>query len=659
MLAFLCATAVIAQDGFFSFTVPPQFPADSIIHADWIEVPAGKDGPITIKNGHFYTGNKRIKFMGVNLAWEPCFPTKEDANTAAEHLSALGINLVRFHFLDRRSPAGIIARNTPDTHTFDLERLDKLDYFIAQLKKHGIYSDLGLHCTRPFTVTDGAVETDKIPAHSKFVTIFDPVLIQLQKDYARDLLTHKNPYTNLTYAQDPSMAMLEITNENSLFYAWSQGKLDDLSPHYAAILDTGFYDFLKKNGLPSAQRPHFKDSGPNVTVYMKFLIDMESRYFNDIYKYLKNDLGVKAMVTGTMAFGPAGASIQADMDYVDCHAYWEHPAYDAGEWNGSWTIRNSPMVAKPNDSALVRLAAVRVEGKPFTVSEYNHPYPSFYDAEGFPLAAVFAARQDWDALMFFDYTSTRWDRNSIKDFFEIAGHPVKTAELLAASAMFIRSDITPAPAAVCVSVPTAKLPESANKSWWDVGGMFAHMDMALPKVDVRNSIKFNGSTTCQAVAKPDNSYKWTGDGKQGMMIADYPASKAAVGCFNGQPISLGSVKLTIQSSFASITLTSLDNKPIEESSRILLTACGRCQNTGMTWNDAKNSLISWGNPPTLAEGIKGRVELKGNYTVYGLDSSGKQSLQLPTNTLSDCTGFNIGPDSRTLWYLILRKENKQ
>ena len=41
-------------------------------------------------------------------------------------------------------------------------------------------------------------------------------MIQLQKKYAHDLLTHVNPYTKLAYASDPAVAMVEINNENSL-----------------------------------------------------------------------------------------------------------------------------------------------------------------------------------------------------------------------------------------------------------------------------------------------------------------------------------------------------------------------------------------------------------------------------------------------------------
>lgn len=55
---------------------------------------------------------------------------------------------------------------------------------------------------------------------SKYVSLFDPVLIGLQKELARNLATHVNPYTGLAYKDDPAVATWELTNENQLFQGW-------------------------------------------------------------------------------------------------------------------------------------------------------------------------------------------------------------------------------------------------------------------------------------------------------------------------------------------------------------------------------------------------------------------------------------------------------
>src|SRR5436190_10556136 len=45
--------------------------------------PAGKDGPIVARDGHFYSGNTRIRFWGVNIAFSGNFPTHDQADKLA------------------------------------------------------------------------------------------------------------------------------------------------------------------------------------------------------------------------------------------------------------------------------------------------------------------------------------------------------------------------------------------------------------------------------------------------------------------------------------------------------------------------------------------------------------------------------------------------
>ncbi|OPZ81817.1 MAG: hypothetical protein BWY76_02908 [bacterium ADurb.Bin429] len=52
---------------------------------------------------------------------------------------------------------------------------------------------------------------------------------------------------------------------------------------------------------------------------------------------------------------------------------------------------------------ILRLAGQRVLNKPYTVSEYNHPYPNQYGAEGQATLAVYGRLQGWDGI-FLDAT---------------------------------------------------------------------------------------------------------------------------------------------------------------------------------------------------------------------------------------------------------------
>ena len=133
-----------------------------------------------------------------------------------------------------------------DKQHLSAELLDRLDYFIYQLKQHGIYVNINLHVAREFGAADGFPETEGLHDFDKAVDFFEPRMIELQKNYARDLLTHLNPYTKTRYVDEPAVAVIEINNENTLLgEAWGS-KLDNLPPHYKAEL-TGLWNaWLKR-----------------------------------------------------------------------------------------------------------------------------------------------------------------------------------------------------------------------------------------------------------------------------------------------------------------------------------------------------------------------------------------------------------------------------
>jgi len=68
-----------------------------------------------------------------------------------------------------------------------------------------------------------------------------PAYIESQKAWARELLLRMNPYTDMTWAEDPALVTLEISNEDSLVTEWLRGSLDgpcaNQSTGYASIRD--------------------------------------------------------------------------------------------------------------------------------------------------------------------------------------------------------------------------------------------------------------------------------------------------------------------------------------------------------------------------------------------------------------------------------------
>lgn len=138
-----------SQKELVPFTMKWENSQDSKLNLSFVlEKPAGKNGFITIKDGHFCKPNgERFKIWGVNLSWGACLPEKKDAAAYAAFIARFGINAVRLHFLDSNygQEHSLFDYNLSTTRKLKLEQLDKLDYFIFELKKAGIYIDFNLN----------------------------------------------------------------------------------------------------------------------------------------------------------------------------------------------------------------------------------------------------------------------------------------------------------------------------------------------------------------------------------------------------------------------------------------------------------------------------------------------------------------------------------
>ncbi|MBM4079697.1 MAG: hypothetical protein FJ278_08355, partial [Planctomycetes bacterium] len=606
-------------EGWFPFAMPPYGAEGSLVDMAWLNPePAGAAGFVTIKDGHFVDGGgRRLRLLGTNLTFADAFASKEVATKIAFRMRQFGINVVRFHHIDSSpAPRGLWLQ---DFSGLDPQQLDLLDWFVFQLKQHGIYSNLNLHVSR--TYARDINELDRAFRYGKGLDNFFPKFIQMQREYATALLTHRNPYTQTTYADEPAVLCFEINNENSLltksrsvlaalpepygpelagqWRAWlkkrygstqalrsqwdqtaeplgdeiltnrdfAQGatrwSLEAPAPAQAAMQavdgpqpgmkamrceltkpgtqpwhfqlhQTGLdlkdnqtytlsfrgkaeparpvsvnvrmdcepwkmvglneqvafgkdwrsysYTFKCREPKPQHTRVSFNFASTvgvcwvadvslrpggfiglprgqsleadNITLpeanaaptafgdFWQFLVDTEREYVAGMVRHLKDGLRAKPLVTHTQASygGVAGLHREATLcDFVDIHAYWQHPHFPGKPWDsGNWTIGNTSMVASSAGGTLFGRAAHRSLGKPYTLSEYDHPAPSDYSAEMFPMVASFAALQDWDAVYQFCWGSVgaTAQETRLAGYFSLSPHPGKMAFLPVAAVMF-------------------------------------------------------------------------------------------------------------------------------------------------------------------------------------------------------------------------------
>ncbi|HLA86190.1 MAG TPA: carbohydrate binding domain-containing protein [Thermoguttaceae bacterium] len=857
LIAILLSPAAWGHEPLFPFVVSHDAPDNVTNVAGWIERPAGRHGFVRAEKDHFVTDAGPIRFWGTNLCFEACFPTHEQAERLAARLARFGVNCARLHHMDSRAIWG----DSPNHLTIDPRRLERLDYLVHQLKRHGIYVNVNLHVSRWFDEAEGFPARRGRPEYDKGLDNFEPRMIELQEKYARDLLTHVNPYTGNAYTDEPAVAMVEINNENALLAVWAWNQLDDLPEPYATtyrrlwnewlrakygtterllaawnvrqkalgteMLENGDFskrpsvgwqmerdertvvDWSTSQGGPGGAkrlrvvvsregtvswRPQFSQSGfslrrgepytlslwlkadqprpmqincmmahapwqnlglsvqtqvgprwrheefvftasaddPNARItftglkpgvhelalvslrpggtlgpkedetleaetipvvrhgrpgvvdaarrdFVDFLWDTESTYWRRMYRFLKTNLGVKSLVSGTqLSYSPP--SIQARLDYLDAHAYFEHPDFPGRPWDpADWTIGN---VALVNDvgGTLAGLAVRRVAGRPFTVTEYNHPAPNEYAAEGFPMIAAFGAFQRWNGVFSFTYShDTDFEPRRITGFFDIKGDTAKLVHMPACAAMFPRGDVSPAKRLVTVEATADQQRKLLYKSLtpWTLTAAGFGLDPRMALVD-RVAMRLNetkDATSDSTTLMPETAenqrvfvsdtdqLRWDVSTKRGgYFTVDSPRVKLFTGFVRGRIFALGDVRLAIGETrldWATVSMVVIQGRGFDHPGRVLLAATGLVRNQDMRPQRLDNNRITlgnhWGSEPVLCEGVPAEVGLPvavERVRCFALDGSGRRKETVEVTSREGRACLTLGPRYKTVWYEI-------
>jgi hypothetical protein len=216
LIVLLGLVCPVAGDSFVEWNPALDVVEDAVWRLP-VEPVAMDDERLVVKDGHFFVGEKRFRVWGVNLSFGANLPDAKDAPKVAERLAAAGVNSVRMHHMDTaKFPRGLWHRE--GGFRIDPEAFERLDFFIAKLAKRGIRVNLNVHVGGHYsrmldTVPEGPCKYDKA------VLMFAPESQRAWRDWAKMLLEHKNPHRDgLRYADDPAIAWVEITNENSFWF---------------------------------------------------------------------------------------------------------------------------------------------------------------------------------------------------------------------------------------------------------------------------------------------------------------------------------------------------------------------------------------------------------------------------------------------------------
>ncbi len=417
--------------------VNSDFPDSCLVDFSFrLSPPAGNQGFLFVgTNGHFYfQDGSRARFWGINVAKDAVFQPHSVIEQVAALFARTGLNLVRFHHLD--DVGGLLpADHAGRQPRIDPEKLDSLDYWIAALKQRGIYVYLDLLDYRTFWPQEGVANAEALGRGAKPYALFDERLIELQQQYAHQLLVdHVNPYTGLSYAQDPAVVMIELCDENGLLAC--QGRWGQIVSPYREQLLRRWNRWLRNQyqtttrlkeawspagdgsalasfesltegtvGLPGISPPVPNPEARAADV-RRFAASLHRDYFAQMRDFLRG-AGVKVPLTAvTDTEYPADLfAVASELDFIGANYYFAHPVMKDSQPPDvlAYFDAQSPLLARGPDTAIRRLCGPRVVGKPLVIREWNVCWPNEHRAAGLVETAVYGAIQAVDAMILFTY----------------------------------------------------------------------------------------------------------------------------------------------------------------------------------------------------------------------------------------------------------------
>jgi hypothetical protein len=336
----------------------------------------------------------------------------------------------------------------------DTALLDRLHYFVAALKKEGIYTSISIYFPvwLKLKAADGFDGyNDKEPFALLF---FNKKFQDMYKGWWKAVLQTRNPYTNLPLAQDPAVGFAEIINEDSYLF-WTFNPYNVVPGPQMEILEKVFGEWLKakygsveaalakwgaktvKGDDPAAGRAGFMNlwevfNSRNLRAQdtAEFLTRHQTAFFTEMTAYLKKDLGFKGAVYGSnwitaseTILGPLDKYSNTVCDFMDRHGYFGGPhegpragySLSAGDqYNDCCALRFDPQKKDGKPSWSLPIMDVAYNGKPSTITEINWAPPNRYRADLPLLAAAYGLLQGTDGLFFFATGDAGWSQSLSK-----------------------------------------------------------------------------------------------------------------------------------------------------------------------------------------------------------------------------------------------------
>jgi hypothetical protein len=618
-----------------------------------------------------------VRLLGANLCFSANYPEKPVAERMAVALRAMGHNSVRIHHFD-----GALVPKDGDGSTLDPDAIDRLDYLVACCKKAGLWITTDVYVSR--SIPKGAIAElpDQIFGQEfKALIPLLPSAMENWKRFATTFLTHTNPYTGMTWGEDPALATLSMVNEDNL-HAWL-GR----NPVVQKLYDERFAAYI-------ATRPADEQNGKGrSTARARWLYDLQTAAYAAMRAHVRS-LGVQAPTTSAnMQQDWWSLALRNDFDFVDNHAYHDHPGFPVRQWSLPYS-QNQRSAVENMLSVPARLAQSRRLDRPFTVTELNYCAPNHRRSEYAAGVAAVAGLQDWSGVWRFAFShqlKAIVEDDAPMTGFDLVRDPIALLGERAMALLYRRGDVIAAPWSAAVvydpavanatiggqpngnvallalharvgCLPSASAAQSGLNDLRcllaeDAGGtvptggppVFANDD-TLPAALTAAGLITAGDIDSAARRVTSATGQMHIDGKARSMTVATRRSVAAV-LPGGTAADIGGVRISnTDVDLATVVVAALDGTDLATAKRILVLHLTDAQNSGTAYASRQHTLLdSWGKAPVLVRSGAVSIHLPGTANAQGfaLDLRGtrQEEIALP----ADGDGYRLDASVVRTW----------
>ncbi|WP_373496063.1 T9SS type A sorting domain-containing protein [Aquiflexum sp.] len=442
LLIFILSWRVHAQSPAQGWSVmfpEDPFTDDALLDLRFLnEIEAGSTGFIGLSDDgeSFVDGTgQEIRIWAIGGGDDTRNYSSEQLASFAKFLAKRGVNMIRTH--------ARIHSTTNDINAVNTDEVNAIWRLVAAMKAEGIYTTISPFWVGHMGILPSAWELGDYVGDVKpwALMYFNDKFKNAYKNWVEYLFTEVNPHTGLALKDDPAVGLIQMKNEDGIFFwtiqgvqpslmsemqsqyhEWLLAKYGSIGQAYAAWQNLAPIDGDNpangKMGLYiiwEATQTQTGGKDKRITDQIHFYSDVQRGFYQEVYDHLRT-MGCQQLINTNnwktadpLRLFDAERYTNDVADVIAVNRYYSPQHVGA---NSGWRIDPGHHYVGASVLHLPHRLPINVKhvkGKPFIISESAWNLPHKYQAEGPFLIASYSALNGFDAYYWFTPRSPGFD----------------------------------------------------------------------------------------------------------------------------------------------------------------------------------------------------------------------------------------------------------